>query len=47
MLDDKIVVYTGALILIQLIVVSILFEFIRKPWNGAELMIEKAEAVQN
>ena len=40
-LTNKTVVYLLCFVLIQLIVLVTIFEFMRKPWQGAEIQIEK------
>lgn len=39
--SDKVSAYWLGFILIQLVVLLITFEFMRKPWEGAEVELEK------
>lgn len=45
-LSWKTVVYLFSFVIIQMVMVTILFEFMRKPWDGVELEIEKALELQ-
>lgn len=45
-LSDRVSWYWLGLILVQLVVLVIVFEFMRKPWEGAEIELEKILQLQ-
>ena len=47
MLQTKFLIYMLTIIFIQFFVFFIMFEFIRKPWQGAETKAEQAEDIEN
>ena len=42
LLSRKAMVYLIAFVIIQLVFILMVFEFLRKPWHGAEIELEKA-----
>ena len=46
-MDQTSTVYLYTVLVIQLLVCLLIFEFIRSPWKGALLMIEEAEEELN
>ena len=46
LLSTKVAVYLMAFVFIQFIVILIVFEFMRKPWEGQEILLEKALEIQ-
>ena len=46
LLSHKTVVYLLAFIFIQFVVILIVFEFMRRPWEGQEILLEKALEIQ-
>jgi len=45
-ISDKIGFYAVGLVIIQLVVIIITFEFMRKPWDGTEIELEKVLTLQ-
>ena len=45
-ISNRISIYMFGLIIIQLVVIIITFEFMRKPWEGVEIELEKILELQ-
>ena len=41
LLSERISIYLFAIVIVQIMVVLTMFEFVRKPWDGKEMEIEK------
>ena len=46
LLAPKTAVYLLAFVFIQFVVIIIIFEFMRRPWEGQEILLEKALEIQ-
>ena len=47
MIDQTSTVYLFTVLIIQILICLIVFEFVRSPWKGARLIIEDAEEELN
>ena len=46
MLSTKAIIYLISFVVIELLVIIMMFEFLRKPWDGAEIELERVLALQ-
>lgn len=46
LLSSKAIIYLASFVAIQLVVIIMMFEFLRKPWDGAEIELERVLELQ-